>query len=197
MCLVTSNNLSLVLQDAQTSQFFPMNSWPYGQLNIDSTTHFSILHHLPPVIFANTTVVTFVLLAILGSTSIVIHSVIQRLLSNRPRSGSCDILRLLAWKIMKGIHFMQTSCAELPSSGQVCVALAVDCVSSWYSDSDSDTVMIWVTNRCYAMHKNIGHFIMLLMVMYVVHHTCQKSFLHCCWGFFHELGSSVLVSCRS
>ena len=147
MCLVTSNNLSLVLEDAQTPQFFP---WTCDHMVSCLTTFLSILRHLPPVIFANATVATFVLLTILGSTSIVIHSVNQRLLRNWPGSGSCDILRLLAWKITKGVHFVQTSCAELHSSGQVCVALVVDCVSSWYCDIDSDTVMIQVTNRCYA-----------------------------------------------
>ena len=55
---------------------------------------FSTLHPLSPVIFATATVVAFVLLR--NSTSIVIHSMKQRLLRNQSGSDtvtSCDILR--------------------------------------------------------------------------------------------------------
>ena len=45
---------------------------------------FPTLHPLSPVIFATATVATFVLLDILGSTSIVTHSIKQRLLRNQP-----------------------------------------------------------------------------------------------------------------
>ena len=53
-------------------------------------------HPLSPVIFATATAVAFVLFAILGSTSIVIHSVKQHLLRNRRGSDAVtfrDFLR--------------------------------------------------------------------------------------------------------
>ena len=57
---------------------------------------FPTLHPLSPVIFATATAVAFVLFAILGSTSIVIHSVKQHLLRNRRGSDAVtfrDFLR--------------------------------------------------------------------------------------------------------
>ena len=51
---------------------------------------------------------------ILGSTYTVIHSVNQRLPRNRPGSGSCDLSRLLAQKITKGIHSCQPASLNCP-----------------------------------------------------------------------------------
>ena len=71
--------------------------WTHDLLVSKTTTQrhfFSTLHPLSPVIFATATVVAFVLLR--NSTSIVIHSMKQRLLRNQSGSDtvtSCDILR--------------------------------------------------------------------------------------------------------
>ena len=65
MCLATSKNLLLVLKDAPKHIFFT-NSWSFGQQHCWHLYCF----------------------ATLGSTSIVIHSVKQRLLRNRPRSDA-------------------------------------------------------------------------------------------------------------
>ena len=47
---------------------------------------------------------------ILGSTSIVIHSMKQC----PPRSANCDLLRLFVWKIMKGIHSCRPALLNCP-----------------------------------------------------------------------------------
>ena len=52
--------------------------------------------------------------AVLGSASTVIHSVKQRLLRKRPGSGSCDLSRLLAQKIMKGVHSCKPASLNCP-----------------------------------------------------------------------------------
>ena len=54
--------------------------------------------------------------AILGSTSIDIHSVTQRLLRSQPGSGSCNLSWLLAQKIMKGIHSCKPAWLNCPIS---------------------------------------------------------------------------------
>ena len=57
--------------------------------------------------------------ATLGSNSIVIHSVNQRLLTNRPGSDTCDLFsRLLARKITKGIHSCTPALTEPPNTDQ-------------------------------------------------------------------------------
>ena len=56
----------------------------------------------------------FYCFTIIGSTSIVIHSVKQHLLRNQPRSGSCDLSRLLAWKITKGVHSCKPALLNCP-----------------------------------------------------------------------------------
>ena len=62
MCLATSNNLLLVLQDAPKG-FFSTKPRSSGQPKNDAMTLFSpTLHPLSPVIFATATVVAFVLL---------------------------------------------------------------------------------------------------------------------------------------
>ena len=61
MCLVTSNNLLLVLKDAP-KRIFSTNSRSSGQPKNDAKTlFFPTLHRLSPVIFATATVVEFVL----------------------------------------------------------------------------------------------------------------------------------------
>ena len=67
----------------------------------DARTLFSSTTTFP----LNTTVVVYVLLrSSRFSPFIVMHSVIRYLLRNLPGSGSCDLSRLLARKITKGIH---------------------------------------------------------------------------------------------
>jgi len=62
MCLETSNNLLLVLQDTP-KRVFPMKSRSSGQpKNNAKTLFYPTLHHLYTVIFATATVVAFVLL---------------------------------------------------------------------------------------------------------------------------------------
>ena len=60
MCLATSNNLLLVLQDAP-KHIFSMNLQSSGQPKNDAKTLFFTLHPLSTVIFATATVLTFVL----------------------------------------------------------------------------------------------------------------------------------------
>ena len=82
-------------------------------------THFSILHHLSPVIFANATVMAFLLLR---SSWFNFHCYTQRdqrLLRNRPGSGSYDLSRLLARKITKGIHSCKPASLNHPIGRQL------------------------------------------------------------------------------
>ena len=51
----------------------------------------------------------------LGSASVVVHSVNQRLCRNQHRSGSCDLSQLLAWKITKGIHSCKPVLLNFPN----------------------------------------------------------------------------------
>ena len=62
-----------------------------------------ILHHLSPVINAksDSSGICTVSFVVLGSNPMVIHSVIQRLLRNRPGSGRCNFSWLFALKITK------------------------------------------------------------------------------------------------
>ena len=77
--------------------------------------HFlSTLHPLSVVIFATATWWHLYCFAILGSTSIVIHSMKQCILRNWPGSGSCDLSRLLVQKITKGIHSCKPASLNRP-----------------------------------------------------------------------------------
>ena len=95
MCLATSNKLF--------HAFFPRT---FSLPRNDVKTFFFNLHHLSPVIFANTTVVAFLLLRR--------SSVNQPLLRNRPGSGSYDLSRLLARKITKSIHSCKPASLNRP-----------------------------------------------------------------------------------
>ena len=96
MCLVASNNLLLVLQDAPKnffssfflSSFFSTNSRSSDLPKNDAKTLFSTLHPLSTVILQLQQWWHLYCFAILGSTSTVIHSVKQRLLRNRPGSDA-------------------------------------------------------------------------------------------------------------
>ena len=112
MSLAISSNLLLVL--------YVLNLRSSCQPKIDVKTLFS--HPLsitfPPVILTNATVVAFLLLCSFSSTSIVIHSVSQRLLKNRSGSGSYDLSRLHARNIMKGIHSGKPAPLNRPIAGK-------------------------------------------------------------------------------
>ena len=79
-------------------------------------------HFFPPsiifplVIFATAVMVAFVLLSNtrLNFRCYTIHSVNQHLLRNRPGSDSCDLSRLLARKITKGIHSCKPASLNRP-----------------------------------------------------------------------------------
>ena len=83
MCLATSNNLLLMLQDAPKCVFFHDTAIFWSAKKRCKVTFFPTLHPLSLVVFATATVAAFLYCyAILGSTSIVIHSMKQCLLRN-------------------------------------------------------------------------------------------------------------------
>ena len=107
MCLATSNNLLLVLQDAPKCNF-STNSRSFDQQNNNNNKK-NLCIRFPRYCFAFATVVAVALLR--NSSSIVIHIVKRRLLRNR--SGS--VLRPLATscaKDYKAHSLQQTSFAE-------------------------------------------------------------------------------------
>ena len=134
MCLATSNNLLLVLQEAQNC-IFSTYSWFSGQLKNDIKTLFSTLHHLSHVIFATATVAAFDCFTILGSTSIVIRRVKQCLLRNWSGSDaatSCDFLRKrlqraftcanqLCWTAQQCCHLEFTDFRVLTAGDNCCL----------------------------------------------------------------------------
>ena len=109
MCLATSNNLySNVLKDApkRISSHALAIIW-----SNDEKTHFSILHHLSPVIFANAAVVAFVQL---HDSRFRFHcSVKQRLLKNRPGKWQLRPFATSCAKDYEGHSLVQTSFAKL------------------------------------------------------------------------------------
>ena len=104
MCLATSNNLLLVLQDAPKG-FFSTKPRSSGQPKNDAMTlFFPTLHPLSPVIFATATVVAFVLLR---SYMFSFYCYTQREATPTQKSARkwCfDLSRLFARKMTKGIH---------------------------------------------------------------------------------------------
>ena len=130
MCLATSNNLLLVLQDAP-KRIFSTKSRSSGQRPKNDAK--ALFSHPPspfPGNFCNCSSPLAVLLqqslgcylqrylycfAMLGSTSIVTHSVKQRLLRNRPGSALRPLATSRA-KDYKAHSLQQTSFAESPNS---------------------------------------------------------------------------------
>ena len=94
--------------------FFP---WTHGlQVSQKMTErHFSPTHHpLSPVIFATATVVAFVLL---HSSRFNFHCYTQREATPTQKSAQkwhCNLQRLLAWKITKGIHSCKPASLNRP-----------------------------------------------------------------------------------
>ena len=113
MC-TTSSNLLLVLQDAQNCTFS-------GQLKNDVKTLFSTLHHHSHVIFATATVAAFVLL---HNSRFNFHCYTQREATptqKLARKWCCNLSRLLAWKITKGIHSCKPALLNRPIMLSSCV----------------------------------------------------------------------------
>ena len=120
MCLATSKNFLLVLYDAQKNRILlPCTR----DLLISRETmqrhffFFSILHHLSPVILANAAVSVFLLL---HNSSFNFHCYAQREATPTQKSaqnlnGSCDVSRLLARKITKGIHSCKPASLNCPT----------------------------------------------------------------------------------
>ena len=113
MCLATSNNLLLMLQDAP-KRIFSMISWSSDPQKYDTKTLFSTLHPLSPVIFATATVVAFVLLR---NPRFNFHCCTQREATPTQKSARkwrCDLSKLLARKITKGIHSCKPALLNRP-----------------------------------------------------------------------------------
>ena len=111
MCLATSSNLLLVLQDPP-KHIFSTNSGSSGHPKNDAKTLFSILH--PLVIFATATVVAFVLL---HNSRFNFHCYTQceaMLTQKSAWKWHCNLSRLLAWKITKGIHLCKPASLNCP-----------------------------------------------------------------------------------
>ena len=103
MCLATSSNLLLVLWDAP-KHIFSTNSRSSCQPKNDAKTFFPTFHPLSQVIFATATVVAFVLLR---NSRFSFHCYTQREATPTRKSARkwrCDLSRLLARNITKGIH---------------------------------------------------------------------------------------------
>ena len=116
MCLATSNNLLLVLQDPLKTHFSFSHElttfWSAKKRHKD--TFFPTLHPLFPVIFATATVVAFVLLR---NSMFNFHSYTQRQATPTQKSARkwrCDLSWLLAQKITKGIHSCKAASLNHP-----------------------------------------------------------------------------------
>ena len=117
MCLAISNNLLLVLHDAP-KRIFSTNSRSSCQPKIDAKTLFFPPSIPFPRLFLQLQQYWHLYcFAILGSTSIVIHSVKQRLLRNRPGSALRPLATSCA-KDYKAHSLQQTSFAESPNSNK-------------------------------------------------------------------------------
>ena len=84
---------------------------------------FSILHHLSPIIFANASVVAFVLLCSsrFSFHCYTQHEATEHLLRNQHRSGSCNLTWAPARKITKGIHLCKPASLNCP----VCMSTVI------------------------------------------------------------------------
>ena len=99
----------------QNAFFSPTNSRSSGQPKIDAKTlFFPTLHPLSPVIFATATVVALVLLR---NSVFSFHCYTQREATPTQKSARkrrCDLSRLLARKITKGIHSCKPASPNRP-----------------------------------------------------------------------------------
>ena len=102
-------------------KFFSTNSRSSGQPKNNTKTFVSTLHCLSLVIFATAAVLAIVLL---HNSRFNFHCYTQREATPTQKSAQkwhCDLLRLLAWKITKGIHLCKPSSLNHPieSSGEI------------------------------------------------------------------------------
>ena len=114
MCLATSNNLFLMLYGMPQNAFFPWTRHLLVSKKITQRHFFSTLHPLSSVIFATATVVAFVLLR---SSRFNFHCYTQREATPSQKLAwkwHCDLSRLLAWKITKGIHWCKPASLNRP-----------------------------------------------------------------------------------
>ena len=114
MCLATSNNLLLVLYDAPKC-IFSTNSRSSSQTENEAKTLFPTLHPLSPVIFATAAVAAFVLLR---NSRFNFHCYRQREATPTQKSAQkwhCNLSRLLAWKVTKGIHSCKAASLKCPT----------------------------------------------------------------------------------
>ena len=96
-------NIASAWHEAKKCIFFPRtHNLPVSRETTQTLFPF-ILHHLSPVILAksDSSGICTVSFVVLGSNPMVIHSVIQRLLRNRPGSGRCHRSWFFARKITK------------------------------------------------------------------------------------------------
>ena len=135
MCLATINNLFLVLQDAPKRIFFPRTRDLLVSQKTTQKHFFSTLNPLFPVFLQQQQWWHLYCFAIIGSTSIVIHSAKQRLLRNRPGSDAATSRDIsVARKITKGIHSCKPASLNRPSTDLSNVAIRMaDC--QIFSDS--------------------------------------------------------------
>ena len=120
MCLEISNNLLLMLQDAPKLIFSTNSHWSAKKRCKD--TLFSPSIPFPRYFLQLQQCWHLYCFAILGSASIVIHSVKQRLLRNRPGSALLPLATSCA-KDYKAHSLQQTSFAESPNSSNQYSAL--------------------------------------------------------------------------
>ena len=119
MCLATSNNLLLVLQDAPKRIFSPTNS--RSSVQPDMTQRHFFFHPPSPFHgnFCNCNSGGHLYcFAILGSSGIVIHSVQQRLLRNRPGSALRTSRDILRERLQRAFTSCKTSFTEPPQQQQ-------------------------------------------------------------------------------
>ena len=118
MRLATINNLLHVLYDAPKCLFCPRTQDLLVSQKSTQRHFFPNLHPLSPVIFATATVVAFVLLR---SSRFNFHCYTQREATPPQKSARkwrCDLWRLLARKITKGIHSCKPASLNRPTHHQ-------------------------------------------------------------------------------
>ena len=157
MCLVWQQTITCCsCYRTPKNVFFSTNS--FGQSKIDHRhTHFFILHHLSPVIFANATVVAFLLLHNSGFN---FHCYTQReptTTQNRPGSGGYELSRLLARNITKGNHSCKPASLKwqtgetsplLSEMTAACSGVTIACVGFSCNDYIYMTTAGFVCWRC-------------------------------------------------
>ena len=135
MCLATSHNLLLKLQDGpkhifshEIAIFWSAKKW---------CKHlFSTLHPLSPLIFATAAVVAFVLLC---NSRFNFHCYTQRettLTQKSTQKWCCDLSRLLAQKITKGIHSCKPASLNYPI--QMCTAQLMGTFTTYLLQNDKE-----------------------------------------------------------